>query len=145
MKQRFGKDFVRGGQDDDHRNFYGSALGRYLLDKDYMGITIEIELTVLMRSGYYEGCNLDYNIDIHVDGHSHDDVDYAIDEWEYQANKWNNAGLVKANKSKAQVWLENTLHKMSGEIESMLAYHCGVELVKVAQFSNGEAVYERVN
>lgn len=30
--------------------------------KDYQGFSIELELSVIVRSGYYSGCNLDWNL-----------------------------------------------------------------------------------
>jgi hypothetical protein len=144
MQTKFGRDYVKGGQDDRDRNFYGTAIGRYLLDKTYMGVTIEIELTAMIRSGYYEGANLDWDITLHVDGYSHDDVPDALAEWEYQAEKEYNAGLVKANLRHVKLWTEKTCEAMRDSLEEIFAEYSDVKLRKVGQFSNGEAVYERV-
>jgi hypothetical protein len=142
MKNKFQKDFVSGGTDDNHRSFYGKAIGRYMTDKDYMGVTIEFELTAMIRSAYYEGANLDWELTYHVNGYSHDDIDEALSEWQYQAEKYYNAGLVKANLRHVESYMEAKKVQIVAELEQIFAEHCDTKLIKVGQFSNGEAVYK---
>ena len=142
MKERFGNDFVKGGADDHDRNYHGTALGRVMIDKDYMGVTLEIELTAMLRSAYYEGANLDWELTFYVDGYEHDDLVGALEEWEYQASKDFNLGLVRANKNKVERWLSQTKDSMVERLETLFKEHSEHSLRVVGRFSNGETIYE---
>ena len=144
IQTKFGRDYVKGGQDDRDRNFYGRAIGRVLVDRDCMGVTIEIELTAMVRSAYYEGANLDWELTIHVDSYSYDSVPEAIEEWEYQAEKYNNVGIVKANKKHVENWIARSSLELIEGIEEVFEEFSAIKLIKIGQFSNGEAVYNQV-
>lgn len=73
------------------------------------------EITVLWRSGYYSGANIDYIIE-----------DSSYRSYEPTSTKTVDAKVVSTCRA----------------VEKILRRH-GTELRKVGQFSNGEAVYQR--
>jgi hypothetical protein len=142
LKEKFG--YVYNNETVDFlRSFSGSVIGGVSEEKTYMGVEVRVKLIAVIRSGYYQGANLDYEIEYSADGYENDEFDGVIDEWVYQANKYNNNGLVQANRSKVENWLENTKNEMIEKLEKIYSEYSDVKLVKVGQFSNGEAVYEK--
>jgi len=108
------------------------------LNDYYYGLDIEVRTSVVTRSGYYEGANIDWN-----------DVNIIIDGWEFDIDNITlehtelSAGLqaialpyVQAKVESLVETLENTLNKVLKE--STTAY--GVS----ARFSNGETWYTKV-
>lgn len=88
-----------------------------------IGITITIFIDIFIRSAYYEGATLDWECRVEIDSTDPDIEDQFrefIDE------------KVKPIKSK----LIEDIEKVFGEIST--------SYIKTAQFSNGEAIYEKV-
>ncbi len=57
------------GGEDQHelRSFPSTVLGRLYAEKEYKGFSVGVTLTAVARSGYYEGANLDWNIEYEFD------------------------------------------------------------------------------
>lgn len=103
---------------DNDRNYNGTKIARYgLEDNDGMIVWLE----VVIRAGYYDGANVDYTIDGDWGG---------LDEGDY----------TKA-RAKKYASLHNKLDKQVARLEKILRKN-GTEMLKVGQFSNGEAVYK---
>lgn len=102
---------------DDNRNYNGKIIARWgLEDNDGMIKWLE----VVIRSGYYSGANIDYTID--------GDFGVENEQSKKQRKHW------EAMNRKFDRQVEKT--------EKILRKN-GTELLKVGQFSNGEAVYEK--
>lgn len=123
-------------------------------------LEVGITPTILMRSGYYSGTNLDYEIKMEdaygnsvelsdctgvadmVDTmlcHLEEMVEYhGIDE------KWN-LGTFKLQKKNIEKWLTDRLTQMIDECEDICQTMCDETYVCVGVFSNGEAIYEKAN
>lgn len=104
---------------DGDRNYGGRIISRYGLE-DTDGMIVWLE--VVVRDGYYGGQNVDYTID----------GDFGI---ENEQNKKQVAHYEAMHRK---------LDKMKAKVEKILRNY-GTELLKVGQFSNGEAVYELKN
>jgi hypothetical protein len=100
---------------------------------------IEATITIytVIRSGYYEGVNLDYYIEYNIEGYTYDDIDEGelID--------------IYGNDNITSDEISNFLHEvklkkdeMVEEVEKIYAEHT-VVLKVVARFSNGETIYEK--
>jgi hypothetical protein len=124
------------------RSFEGRILGSYIEGKTLLNVSLEVQITCILRSGYYEGANLDWEITYYIDGYEHDDIDNAIEEWEYQANKDFNIGLCRIHKAKAEEYLNQTRDKLIEHVEKVYT-EASMPLRVVARFSNGETMYER--
>lgn len=77
-------------------------------------------LEVVVRSGYYDGQNIDYIID----------GDFGL---ENESNKKQVAHYEAMNRK---------FDRQVAKLEKVLCKYGGTEMLKVAQFSNGEAVYQ---
>jgi len=122
------------------RSFEGTILGSVIEDKTILNVSIEVQITCILRSGYYEGANLDWEITHYIDGYEHDVLDFAIDEWEHNALQEYNQGLVSIQRKNAKSYIENTTNELVEFVESIYKQY-STELGVVARFSNGETMY----
>lgn len=106
---------------DNDRNYGGNIIAELCLRNNSETSTRTIE--VVIRSGYYDGANIDYKI-------------IEDDDYLYEDNTKGRAREMKA--------LQNKVDKIIPKIKKILRKN-GTELLKVGQFSNGEAVYELKN
>ena len=121
----------------------------------------DIELTIYALSGYYSGCNLDYDIKITMPYNydefrlsSYGDVGELIaeimesckeniEDWG-DAYGWN-TGTWKLQKKHIEKWLIDMLRKYAAMGELACAKNCEAVMSCGGIFSNGEAVYHKVN
>lgn len=114
---------VHGANDDndldENRNYYGISLLEYQTSesKKYQN---SISVQLVARSGYYSGANYDVNI-----------VEYDLNGYECTIN-----GEMDMTKKQRK-----ELNIIFSEIEKTLQDYA-TKLVKLATFSNGEAVYK---
>ena len=127
----------------DHSNSYNSKAIGVLRDSKYYGdIEVCIEVIPIITSAYYEGATLDYLI--RYDGDEYDDIDdYLDDVFEYNSDM--NKGMQTIQKENAKAWLENELEMMSAIVEKVFDMYTEVKLQCDGIFSNGEAIYSKVN
>jgi hypothetical protein len=104
---------------DNDRNYNGKIIAGYGLE-DKTGMIVWLE--VVIRNGYYGGANIDYTID----------GDFGI---ENEQNKKDIAHYEAMHRK---------LDRMIAKTEKILRKN-GTEMLKVGQFSNGEAVYKLKN
>jgi hypothetical protein len=114
------KDYSDYGKSDPYelRSFPSRSLGSFndsiLIGED----EVEIYVTPVIRSGYYEGCNLDWHVRLYVNGY--EDDTYADD-----------ANVLRISNEYIE-FIEN--------IYSQYSEPLGV----TARFSNGETIYHKV-
>ena len=101
---------------DNDRSYPAKIIASYGME-DTDGMIIWVE--VVIRSGYYDGANIDYTID----------GDFGI---ENEQNKKQVAHYEAMHRK---------LDRLVAKTEKILRKN-GTELLKVAQFSNGEAIYQ---
>lgn len=158
-KQRIGRlliesttdaaDDARNGFHD--RNYGGTKLAEITAETVFFGERICMKMDVVMRHGYYDGVNIDQQINLETgfSGYSWDDynsdnvdgaVDYIINEY-VDCHITGKAAISRYRKGIAKRFsvLEQALWQRYKEL---LAPYC--ERYRVtARFSNGEAWYER--
>ena len=118
-----------------------------------------VEGVIVVRSGYYEGAVLDY--DIHVQScmgddfylSNYDNVDDMIEdyldvlqnniEWKGYDHKWN-VGTFKMQKNNIRKWIEKHINEQIEKCEDFCKSNCQMELCVYARFSNGETWYTKV-
>ena len=116
------------------------------LTEEVAGIPISVDIELLMRSGYYEGANLDYEIMYEVDNVKFDDISeawqafYDVATWDYDMNK----GLATIQAKNASKRLESMCDKLVENVEKILKENCTHVLQVSARFSNGETWYSEV-
>ena len=117
------------------RNYGGLILGTLSIEKEYSQMDVSVTLTPVIRSGYYGGVNLDWEMEYHIEGYAHDDID-AID-WDghFPNRPFMYEGWVTT-------FLEESADKLKTKVEKVFADY-STPLNRVGVFSNGEAIYEK--
>jgi hypothetical protein len=151
IKERFEslENFIfreNGTMQTNNRNFEGSVIGSLYLkkDKSYLNLELEIQVVVIVRSGYYEGANLDYELNYSINDYKDDNIESVVDEWEYQAEKEYKKGLVTINKPRVESYLESQGQVLVEQVEKIFE-EVSTPLNVVASFSNGETIYAKSN
>lgn len=124
--------------------------GRYLCEiskthPKYNSIGIQVSITCLSRSGYYDGANMDWEIgNICIGNGSWDEVPDPLDiahELQYMGK---GSGIAKIQSRNIEKWVERTVDELVKLIEDVYEQFTD-PLIRVATFSNGETIYKRVN
>lgn len=110
------------------------------------GVPFTVSIEVLMRSGYYEGANLDYEINYNVESVEFDDLSEAfqayfdVATYDFGMNK----GLATIQAKNAANRLEAMSDELIENVEKILKANCTHVLQVSARFSNGETWYSEV-
>jgi len=137
-------DYVDYGKTDKHelRSFPSRTLGSIRKYAQYKDFYVEVCITPVIRSGYYDGVNLDWNVDYLINGDAqYDNTDFYIDDIAHygsmsksKATKYAKLAEKKAEKIKNQI-----VEKVES-IFSDYSEKYGVTAV----FSNGETIYHKL-
>ena len=116
------------------------------ITEEVAGISLSVNIEILMRPAYYWGANLDYEINYKVESVEFDDLSeafqayYDVATWDFDMNK----GLAKIQAKNAANRLENITNELVENVEKILEANCTHVLQVVARFSNGETLYSEV-
>jgi hypothetical protein len=118
-----------------------------------------VESVIVIRSGYYSGAVLDYDIRItNCEGDTfylsdYDSVDDMIDDyldtlkdiisWKGYNHKWNK-GTFEIQKKNIRKWIERRIDNEIEKCEKFCKESSEMELCVSARFSNGETWYRKV-
>jgi len=128
-----------------NRNYPEKIIGSFGVEKYICDIELYININVIMRAGYYEGANLDYDYRFCVNSWDYDNIPDACDEFIHQYFKvYNNAGMAKIQAKNAEKWFESTISTAIDAVKDILKKECSHVLEVAAVFSNGEALYSVV-
>jgi len=137
-------DYVDYGKTDKHelRSFPSRTLGSIRKYAQYKDFYVAVCVTPVIRSGYYDGVNLDWNVDYLINGDAqYDNTDFYIDDIAHygsmsksKATKYAKLAEKKAEKIKNQI-----VEKVES-IFSDYSEKYGVTAV----FSNGETIYHKL-
>ena len=137
-------DYVDYGKTDPNelRSFPSRTLGSIRKYHQYKDFYVEVCVTPVIRSGYYSGCNLDWNVDYLINGDaSYDSPAFYIDDIAWYG---------KLSKSKANVYAslaskkaEKIKNQIVEKVESIFADYSDRYGV-TAVFSNGETIYHKL-
>jgi len=137
-------DYVDYGKADHNelRSFPSRTLGSIRKYHQYKDFYVEVCVTPVIRSGYYSGVNLDWNVDYLINGDvSYDSLDFYIDDIAYCGN------LPKSKATTYAKLAEKKAEKLKNEIveklESIYSDY-SMKLGVTARFSNGETIYHKV-
>ncbi len=116
------------------------------LTDEVAGVPFTVSIEVLMRSGYYEGANLDYEINYNIESVEFDDLTEAfqayIDVATYNFDM--SKGLATIQAKNASKRLEAISNELVENVEKILKENCTHILQVSARFSNGETWYSEV-
>lgn len=118
-----------------------------------------VESVIVIRSGYYEGAVLDYDVKVETSQgdtlhlSDYDNVDDMIDDymdtmkdivaWKGYQHKWN-VGTFEIQKKNIRKWIEKRINTHIENCEKFCKENCEMELCVSARFSNGETWYSKV-
>ena len=146
LKSELGNDsdYVDYGKTDHNecRSFPSRTLGSIRKYHQYKDFYVEVCVTPVIRSGYYEGVNLDWNVDYLINGDaSYDSPDFYINDIAHYGN------LPKSKATTYAKLAEKKAEKLKNEIveklESIYSDY-SMKLGVTARFSNGETIYHKV-
>lgn len=111
----------------------------------YGDVPVQVDITVVLRPGYYTGACFDWLPYFHVGYSDGDEVPEVLEVFEdFESYSGMNPGLIKIQSWKAFDWLEKTFDSLVEKTESIMKEVCDTNLRRVATFSNGETIYEEV-
>jgi hypothetical protein len=122
------------------RSFPSRSLGSIRKYHEYKDFYVEVCVTPVIRSGYYDGVNLDWNVDYSINGDSYD-----IDELENGIG-YNTAlpiSKIKAYSLLAEKKAEKLKNEIVEKVESIFSDYSDRYGV-TAVFSNGETIYHKL-
>jgi hypothetical protein len=137
-------DYVDYGKTDKHelRSFPSRTLGSIRKYHQYKDFYVEVCVTPVIRSGYYEGVNLDWNVDYSINGDAeYDNNDFYIEDiaWYGKLSKSAATKYAKLAEKKAEK-LKNEIVEKLEALYSDYSEKYGVTAV----FSNGETIYHKL-
>ena len=147
LEEKFGKQNVIAEDktpDDELRSFPAIVIATIEGEgRTYDGEDVYPVAEIIIRSGYYQGCNFDYNIKFNVWGEIYEDIDEInIEEIQYYSDK------SEKQAERYTEWmrkhLEVATEKLRNQIEEVYAEYT-IPLTVSAIFANGEATYARAN
>jgi hypothetical protein len=122
-----------------NRNYEATGIKSLVAYKTFGNVEVEVLLTAVIRSGYYEGANLDWELNYYA-GSGYDDILDLTYEFESQ---YENQGMAKIQKRNAEKWATKIGEQMVEELERIFT-QVSKPLEVVARFSNGETIYKEV-
>ena len=125
----------------DLRSFPSTSIGEYCDYFQFCNTEFKVELIPHTTSGYYEGFNLDFEIQfstigIYGDYDNLQDFLSDVKEFLFEENK-----ALRMNLGNLQRRLETLLSEMIDEVESVFEMY-STPLEEFAKFSNGETIYK---
>lgn len=125
------------GKWDGNRNYEGYTLGSLTTEKGYDNMSVAVNIVPTIRSGYFAGVNLDFEVEYLIEGDPHESIQDIDFESQFP---------VKTEKYEEWVtaYLEKTAEALIEKVEAVFKDYT-TPLVCVAVFSNGEAVYEKAD
>lgn len=121
-----------------NRNYEGTAIKSFVSYKTFGNVEVEVLLTAVIRSGYYEGANLDWELNYYA-GSGYDDILDLTYEFESQND---NQGMAKIQCRNAEKWATKEGERMVEALEDIFT-QISNPLQVVARFSNGETIYAK--
>lgn len=121
--------------------FLGYYFASKCISKYFADARIDVCIYAIIRPGYYEGANLDWQIKMFVDGNQRESLEY--DDLEYYMPNCN-TGMAKIQVRNAQAWVDKNSKILIDELEGIYEQY-STPLGVCASFSNGETWYSKIS
>lgn len=131
-----------------NRSYGGSYIGSIELSKYICDIEITVIIHAVLSGGYYQGATLDYISEIQIDRNDYNDFENFQKYFDYKDLEYYSelpVGMLKIQSKNIEKFVRFAYAELTGQIEKVYEKFCDVKLVKTAQFSNGEAIYEKAS
>ena len=122
------------------RSYPSNFIGTLYRKETFGDVKVQVKTRCYARSGYYEGACLDYEMGISIDGDEVDEVDGSFQDAYSNMNK----GMLKIQAKNAEKWANKAFTELAMIVEDVFA-KCSTQYTKVATFSNGETIYQKVS
>ncbi len=145
MAKKLGVSYRDGGNDNSElRSYPSSCIGRLYSEKNYKDFSVGIELTAILRSGYYEGGNLDWQIEYDLNGDNGNDTIPEIQGLKDDIKYFRECTDGKAAQLAgfAIKWMKKETKRLIEALEGIYSDFSD-PYVRVATFSNGETIYKK--
>jgi hypothetical protein len=137
-------DYVDYGKTDKNelRSFPSRTLGSIRKYVEYKDFYVEVCVTPVIRSGYYDGVNLDWNVDYLINGDAqYDNTDFYIDDIAHYGSMSKSKAIKYAKLAEKKA--EKVKNQIVEKVESIFADYSEKYGV-TAVFSNGETIYHKL-
>jgi hypothetical protein len=105
-------------------------------------VEVGVSIRVIIRNGYYEGCNLDWLTNEYINGNWQNTIE--VTEIAEALNEEIEEDERVKTISEFQSFIETTKNELITEVEKVFQEFSTPLKIK-ARFSNGETIYEKVN
>jgi hypothetical protein len=126
------------------RSYSSSVVGCLSKQKSFGELDIDLSIYCVIRSGYYEGANLDWFMKLDIGNTSYYDEipeNCYIEEDLRYFNDWN-VGFSVIQSKNVLNWIKTTKEELVNRIEKIYEEN-STPLEVVARFSNGETIYKK--
>ncbi len=114
--------------------------------KNYGDLEAYVDVYCFLEHGYHEGARLDWYINLGFNCSDFDDnIDLSDIENEYGYSSDLPKGMHKILAPKVMAWLDKTKDEMIEKVEGVYDEVSGLKLQLDAIFSNGEAIYSKID
>jgi len=148
---KFDKEYWSGWVDNNTR-----LIGIVKIPFHYLKMNMWLYMSVLLRSGYYEGANLDYSWEWYIENEcfeidsastyelNGDNLVKEIEDW-FISDNWTclNMGIFNIHRHRLARKLNKILGDTADKLEAVFK-KVSVPMGVVARFSNGETIYKAV-
>ena len=131
--------------EDGLRSFPGKYISSKAVSRDFYGVEIIVTIKAVCRSGYYSGCNVDWELEYQCEGIKTDEELTADDIAEEMERYYDiKRGMAVIQSRNAVKYMDKASQKLVDELETVLT-EATEPLIVVARFSNGETIYEKAD
>jgi len=128
--------------DSELRSFPARSIGTVYENFSFLNADINVELIPLVRSGYYEGANLDYEVSFILEGENFESITDLISAiQDYPEDYDTTPGLIAIHSNNLQNRLEKSFNTLVEETEATFA-ELTIPLIRLGGLSDGTSVYE---
>ena len=131
-----------GGEHDDESGEGRKYIGAFSFSKWYADVLVELRFHLYYDIGYYEGANLDYDIEVYNGFEYSDDIENALESIFDDSDL--PVGMQKIQAKNAMKWIEKVKAEIAEKIENLFSEVCDNRLELVGTFSNGESIYREI-
>lgn len=135
----------QGNDEDELRSYPSHVIEAIGMTKMFCGVEFIVKITVVVRSGYYHDCNLDWFLEYTTNGSLYTDYQiFTLPEIESILVDYGTIkeGLVKRMAPYALKHIETMTTQLTEMVEEMFTEY-STPMNVVARFSNGETLYEK--
>jgi len=136
----------RGTDTHELRSYPSYVIGTLRYYSKFKSVDVLAEITMVIRSGYYDGVCLDWSVSFDIEGNTYEDCDIEPQEVEENIEYYTDLKGKNISIRAKQIcdWCNKTKTQMVADVEKIYSEYSD-SLKVVAQFSNGETIYEKVS